>query len=197
MKKFGTAAVLAGGKSSRMGFDKQRIEFSGENIVKRNTEELKRKFSQIIVVTNSPEIYEDEDYITVIQDIIFQKGPLSGIHAALKYSESRYVYFLACDMPEIDMDFIEYMKNETDRVNAEICIPMRDGRLELFNGFYRKSLVPKIEKILKEDRRAIRALVEISDTHIVNADNIGKKDIFLNLNTQKELEDYRKLKEKE
>lgn len=194
LNRFGTAAILAGGKSSRMGFDKQFIEFDGENIVKRNAEILRAMFNQIIVVTNRPSLYNDSDCIETVKDIIFQKGPLSGIHSALSYSKSSYVYFLACDMPEIDLKFIEFMKSQVDSDDIEICIPLKEGRMELFNGFYSRSLIPRIEKLLEEEKRAIRNLVEESNSKIIDIDERAEDKIFLNLNTQKELEDYRKLK---
>lgn len=190
MKKFGTVAILAGGKSSRMGFDKQLIEFNGQNIVKRNAEKLKEKFDEIIVVTNNQQFYKDKEYIITIKDIIFQKGPLSGIHAALKNSSSEYVYFLACDMPEIDLSFIDFMESKIDNEEIEICIPKREGRLELFNGFYNKGLIPRIEKLLDEDILAIRNLVYSSKSRIVEIEEGYGSDIFLNLNTQQDLKDY-------
>lgn len=197
MKKFGTVAILAGGKSSRMGFDKQLISFDGENIVKRNIKKLKTIFSEIIVVTNNSELYEDDNSIITIKDIIFQRGPLSGIHSALKRSNNEYVYFLACDMPEVDIEFIQYMKSKTieciekTNQNIEICIPNRDGKVELFNGFYSKNLIPKIEGMLEKDELAIRNLVERSNTCIVEINEEYKKNIFINLNTQEQLEEYR------
>lgn len=190
--KFGTVAILAGGKSSRMGFDKQLISFNGENIVKRNVKKLRKVFNEIIVVTNNSEFYKDEKDIITIKDIIFQRGPLSGIHAALKKSKSEYVYFLACDMPEVDLEFIAYMKSKIDECgeDMEICIPNRDGKLELFNGFYSKRLIPRIEEMLENDNRAIRNLVYGSKSCIVEITSDYKEDIFLNLNTQEQLKEY-------
>lgn len=191
--RFGTVAILAGGKSSRMGFDKQLISFNGENIVKRNIAKLKDIFNEIIVVTNNSEFYKDDNSIITIKDIIFQRGPLSGIHAALKKSKSEYVYFLACDMPEVDIDFILFMKSRIAECDddIEICVPDRDGKLELFNGFYSKKLIPRIEDMLGNDNRAIRNLVYGSKSCIVEITSDYKEDIFLNLNTQEQLEEYR------
>lgn len=190
MKKFGTVAILAGGKSSRMGFDKQLIDFNGQNIVKRNAEKLKKKFDEIIVVTNNQKFYQDKKYIITIKDIIFQKGPLSGIHAALKKSSSEYVYFLACDMPEVDLNFIDFMQSKIIDDDIDICVPKREGQLELFNGFYNKRLIPKIEKLLEDNILAIRNLVYGSKSQIIEIEDGYSNDIFLNLNTQKDLKKY-------
>lgn len=190
MKKFGTVAILAGGKSSRMGFDKQLIELNGENIVKRNTDKLISIFDEIIVVTNNQDFYKDKKYIKTIKDIIFQKGPLSGIHSALKISKSQYVYFLACDMPEIDLRFIEFMKSKIKNNDIEICIPSIKGKVEPFNGFYSKKLITRIEKLLESDILAIRELIVRSKHLIIDVEKQTDNNIFLNLNTQEDLQNY-------
>ncbi|OHW61343.1 putative molybdenum cofactor guanylyltransferase [Andreesenia angusta] len=188
--KFGTAVILAGGKSSRMGFNKEFLEIDGESLVKKNIEKLKTIFNEIIVVTNNPEYYESLNIITV-QDIYFQKGPLSGIHASLKRSSSEYIYLLACDMPEIDIPFIKWMMDIVKREAPEISVVRRDGRIEPFNGFYSVALADRVEELLKHDKLAIRALmseakVEFIDLHEVQSG----RDIFLNLNTQEDLHGY-------
>lgn len=188
--KFGTAVILAGGKSSRMGFNKEFLEIDGESLVKKNIEKLKSIFNEIIVVTNNPKYYESLNIITV-QDIYFQKGPLSGIHASLKRSSSEYIYLLACDMPEIDIPFIKWMMEIVDREAPEIAVIRKGGYIEPFNGFYSTALIERAEELLRQNKLAIRALmseakVEFIDLHEVQSD----RDIFLNLNTQEDLQGY-------
>lgn len=189
LDRFGTVAILAGGKSSRMGFDKELICINGQSLMKKNIRMLKKVFDEIIVVTNNPKFYEGED-VKTIQDIIFQKGPLSGLHAALTAAKSEYVYLMACDMPEIDLDLIEHMKKKLAEEDVEICIPRVEGKLEPFNGFYSKKLTPKIESCLLNDVLAIRNIVYSSKACVVDFEGSYKKDTFLNLNTRDELDEY-------
>ena len=48
--------------------------------------------------------------VTIIQDKIKNAGPLGGLHAGLKESNSTYNYLIACDMPVISDKLITYMK---------------------------------------------------------------------------------------
>lgn len=188
--KFGTAVILAGGKSSRMGFNKEFLEIDGESLVKKNIEKLKTIFNEIIVVTNNPKYYESLNIITV-QDIYFQRGPLSGIHVALKRSSSEYIYLLACDMPEVDTRFIKQMMEIVEKAEPEIAVTRRAGRIEPFNGFYSKKLVGRAEELLRQERLAIRALMEKAKVEFIDLHEVqSEKDIFLNLNTQEDLKGY-------
>ncbi|MDD3706441.1 MAG: NTP transferase domain-containing protein, partial [Clostridiaceae bacterium] len=52
-----TAIILAGGKSSRMGFDKQFLKLRDKYVVEMIAEKLKRVFNEIVLVTGKPEEY--------------------------------------------------------------------------------------------------------------------------------------------
>lgn len=189
--KYNTAVILAGGKSKRMGYNKEYIEIKGKVLIKDNIKKLKQAFTEIIVVTNNPKLYENLEVITT-QDIYFQKGPLSGIHSALLKSSSEYIYLLACDMPDIDLKYIEMMKNTVDEKHPEILVAKKDGRIEPFNGFYSKCLLSRIENLLKLNNLAIRDLLKESKVEFMDLEKLKlNKDLFLNLNTPSELEEYR------
>lgn len=55
---FKTAVILAGGKSSRMGFDKQFLRINKVRIMEKLIHELSKEFEDIIIVTNKPEEYK-------------------------------------------------------------------------------------------------------------------------------------------
>lgn len=189
--KFGTAVILAGGKSSRMGFDKQLIMLDGESLVKRNISKLKTIFDEIIVVTNNPKYYEGLG-VSLLRDIYFQKGPLSGIHVALKNAKSQYVYLLACDMPELDTEYVKSLMTRLEnKSDVEILIAREGEYAEPFGGFYAKSLCDRVEKMLEGDILSVNALIRSSSTDYVGLHEVEvDREIFLNLNTQDELSEY-------
>ena len=123
MPEYGTAVILAGGESRRMGFDKQFLSLNRERVMNSVIEKLNMKFSEIIIVTNKPVFYSTTVH-KVVTDEIAGKGPLSGIHIGLKNSSSKYVYFIACDMPVVNTDYIEFMKNRIDDEKKLACITL-------------------------------------------------------------------------
>lgn len=105
MKKFGTAIILAGGKSSRMGFDKQFLKIDKRRLMFSIINKLNKEFDEIIIVTNKPDHYIGLSH-KITRDILRDKGPLGGIHAGLMQASSKYSLVIACDMPNINLSYI-------------------------------------------------------------------------------------------
>ena len=59
MDNLNTAIILAGGKSSRMGFDKQFLVTNEKRLILDIAKKLKKHFKEIIIVTNKKEYYKD------------------------------------------------------------------------------------------------------------------------------------------
>ena len=109
--KTNTAIILAGGKSQRMGFDKKNIKIEGMYLLDIIVNVLEKEFDKIIIVTNTP-CHLNKNNIIYVYDELKDIGPLGGIHAGLKASNSKYNYLIACDMPYINLDYIRFMKNK-------------------------------------------------------------------------------------
>ncbi|MDS0525860.1 molybdenum cofactor guanylyltransferase [Clostridium sp. SHJSY1] len=194
-ENFKTAVILAGGKSSRMGFDKQFLEIGEVRIMEKLIQELRKEFDDIVVVTNKKREYE-EDGFRVISDEIKGVGPLSGIHIGLKESKSKYTYFIACDMPNISLKYIRYMKKVLLENKYDACVAKIDDKVEPFNSFYSKDILPKIESLINKDKRSMFGLINIIETLFIEKNILEKYnydfDMFINLNSKEDLEMYNK-----
>lgn len=198
VNSFGSAIILAGGKSMRMGFDKQFLKLENKSNVELLIEKLSPLFSDFIIVTNKPNEYDDKkikyEKIKLVSDEIKDKGPLSGIHIGLKESKSKYAYLIACDMPIVNLDYIRYMMallkiKESDAVVTEDRIG-----IEPFNAFYSRDLYKVIELYLNSDKRDIKTLLQTVNTTYIPHKKALKMSpdwsMFLNLNTKEDLEKY-------
>lgn len=109
---FLTAAILAGGGSSRLGgLDKQAIPCAdGEPLGRRIAQCLARRWPSIIVVGNRPGLYDGLGAVTT-PDLLPGAGVLSGLHAALSLSRTPWVYLVACDMPYFDASVPELLES--------------------------------------------------------------------------------------
>lgn len=193
MKKFGTAIILAGGKSSRMGFDKQFLKIDERRLMDSIIHKLEEEFDEIIIVTNKPEYYIGLSH-KIAQDIIEEKGPLGGIHAGLMESSSQYVFVLACDMPNMNMDYVRYMKQSIGDKDIDGCVTSFGDWIEPFSSFYSRDIIKDIEKHLLSNRRSINSLLVKLRINYIEEDKARdfspNWDMFLNLNTREDLNSY-------
>ncbi len=190
--KFGTAIILAGGKSSRMGFDKQFLTIDKRRLLEDVIEILEREFEEIIIVSNKAEEYGEIDY-KIVSDIIKEKGPLSGLHVGLKNASSDYSYFIACDMPNINIEYIRYMKRRirAHSSSPSACVTKNGEWIEVFNGFYHKDLYLKIEEKLNEDKRAVQNLLKSLET-LADLEKKRDAESMLMKSSMKEMDSKRK-----
>lgn len=195
MDMFKTAVILAGGKSSRMGFDKQFLKIREKRLMDILINEIKEEFQDIIIVTNKPKEYENiYANCRIISDEIKSQGPLSGIHIGLKESQSKYVYFIACDMPKVNISYIKYMKEELIKTGADACVTEDGYKMQPFNAFYSKEVFYKIEDLIRENKRSMLSFINTINTHFIDEETAKEynKDfnMFFNLNTPKDLHQF-------
>ncbi|KMT23096.1 molybdenum cofactor guanylyltransferase [Clostridium cylindrosporum] len=192
MKKFGSAVILAGGKSSRMGFDKKDMVINNERLLVSMVRKLRDIFDEIILITNNENSLNIFDKTS--KDIIKSLGPLSGIYTGLSLASSEYVYFIACDMPVINKSYILYMIKQLENKNAEACVTRYNEWIEPFNAFYSKVVSTSIEEFLNNNRRSIYSLVSSLNTIYIE-ENIAREfskdfEMFYNLNTKEDIDNY-------
>lgn len=190
MRKFGTAIILAGGKSSRMGFDKQFLKINQRRLVDNMIHKLNKEFEEIIIVTNKPDQYLGLGH-KITGDIIENMGPLGGIHAGLTISSSQYALIVACDMPNINMEYIRYMKNH---IGKHGCTTKFGSSLEPFISFYSKDVINNIEEYLESNRRSMHSFISTIEFNYIE-ESVAREfspnwDMFLNLNTREDLNNF-------
>lgn len=189
-----TGVILAGGKSSRMGVNKALLQLGGQKIIERTVELMCAIFSEVIIITNTPEEYKFLD-LPLFEDIYKWKGPLAGIHSALMHSDVEEVFILSCDVPLMSREMIEYIVNY--KTNKLIRICEADGNLHPLAGVYSKKILDALEKFLTENDqgdRSVRSFLKISETEIINAQNLVfyRDEIFFNVNSPEEFEYLKK-----
>lgn len=192
MDTFKTAVILAGGKSSRMGFDKQELTIKSMPMVCYIAKQLDKIFDEIIIITNRPELYSPSKY-EVFSDIYKEKGPMAGIHRGLTLASSSYVYIIAGDMPIIDPLYIQAMKKrlldakKTETSPIMACISIIQGYMEPFNAFYHKNLSQDMEGAIQKNHLKISRFIEEKPYLSFSEEEVSSfprgLDMFTNLNT--------------
>ena len=108
MKKTGTAIILCGGKSSRMGFDKSKYEINGKLLIEICAEKLGSVFEEVLLVTKDTDKFKKLRY-KIIGDDADDYAPVLGIYKGLLEAGSHFSFIIACDMPVISLNYINYL----------------------------------------------------------------------------------------
>lgn len=172
-----SAAILAGGKSSRMGQDKSLIPMGGKPLIHRIHEQLQGRFDDILISTNEPDRHACPGARTV-PDLVPGNGPLMGIASAVHAARHDRVFVTACDIPVIDLDTVVRML-----VLAEDCdcvIPLSSAGHEPLFAVYRKSAVPAMREALTAGERRISTVFPRVRTRFFP---LGHAPWYRNLNT--------------
>lgn len=184
-----TGVILSGGKNTRMGGrNKAFIEFEGERLIDRTARIFKALFKEVILVTNSPLDYLDQN-VMIVTDIYKDKGALGGIHAGLFHATREKAFFAACDMPFLNLEFIKAMIDLAE--NYEIVVPSPPDGLQPLHAVYSRKCLPVIEKLFTQDKLKIigfypgYTIHKIPPEVLVQYDPEGK--MFANVNSLEEL----------
>ncbi|HHD2752234.1 TPA: molybdenum cofactor guanylyltransferase [Clostridium perfringens] len=194
MKK--SAAILAGGKSSRMNYrNKAFLEYENNYFIERIIKALE-DYEEIIIISNNPDDYKTLG-LKVFKDVYPNQGPLSGIHSALNHIKNEYCLVVACDMPFINKNVVNYLGNIKE--DYEILIPEVEERLQPLCAIYKKSCKELMEKeLINKSNKLIKTCMKFNVKIIKEfpfIEEIHKKEMknFYNINT---VDEYRSLIEK-
>lgn len=183
LRQDATAIILAGGRSLRMGQDKNFLPVAGRPMIQNTVEQLSPWFNDILIGANDPEKFSFLQR-RVVPDRHPGMGPLMGILSCLSESCSELNFITACDVPVFDPHFIMQMIQAAD--GYDITIPLSpDGRPEPLLAVYRKSVAAAAEQILRNGGRRISDLFNVVKVQLVDMSNL---DWYRNINT---IDEYR------
>ncbi len=182
-----TAAILAGGKSSRIKKPKCLISLERERLIEIIIKKLDKLFEEIFIVTNFPELYFPQG-INLLGDLFPFRGPMAGIQVALRNSKFS-VFAFACDMPFVEERVIFEIAEKHFQHKSPITVCSYEGKLYPLPGIYSKSVLPYIENLLAEDKLSMTKLIHSFKSQIIEVENLDIKGLsFININTQEDLE---------
>jgi molybdopterin-guanine dinucleotide biosynthesis protein A len=172
-----------------MGTNKAFLHVGGERLIDRSMKLFKEIFPEVILVTNSPLDYLDQDCI-IATDIIKGKGPLGGIYTGLFYAFHERIFIAACDMPFLNRAFIEYMIDHG--ADSDIVVPELSDGLQPLHAIYSRRCLPAIKRLIDKDQLKITGFYKGLKKRTIPEDVVKKFDprgrMFINVNTEEELQ---------
>jgi molybdopterin-guanine dinucleotide biosynthesis protein A len=186
-----TAFVLAGGRSSRMGADKAFLQLDGSTLLARAIRTAS-VVGPVRLVGNPSKFTE---YGDVIADLFHAQGPLAGIQAALRSTNTRLNLVLAVDMPFVTAEFLQVLLRRAQDSDRMVTVPRAGGRLQPLCGIYRQDFADVAEPALREGRNKIDPLFTSDQTCVIDESELValafSPSMFDNLNTAEEFEKAR------
>jgi molybdopterin-guanine dinucleotide biosynthesis protein A len=186
--------ILSGGKNIRMGENKAFIEIEGIPIIKRIQNLFARLFYEVIIVTNQKELFSDMN-IKIYADLIPNQGILGGLYTGIFFSSFKYSFCVACDMPFLNEDVIQYLiKNIKEN---DVVVPKTKDGLQPLHAIYSKNCLEPIKKIIDMGKYKVIDLYPLVKTKIIEENEFYNLDpmreSFINVNTPEELLIIKKL----
>ena len=162
-----TGAILAGGRSTRMGRDKAELMLtlpSGERL------------TMLQLVNRTLESVCDETLVVGgparagvnarrVPDRFPGAGPLAGILSALLAASSEHVFVVACDMPFVDSQAIKGLAALMDDHDA--VVPRIQGRFETLHAIYKTDCAAAIREVLDAGDRRVRSFFSLINLRVV------------------------------
>lgn len=138
-----SAAVLAGGSSTRMGRDKALLELNGRPMVCHVVDRLRAVSDDVFVVAKRQHAL-DGFGLRVITDDVEAHTPLAGIARALRAAASSRVFVCACDMPFVSDRLIELLAERA--TGYDVAVPLRAGRPEPLHAVWSTRVAFRLEE---------------------------------------------------
>jgi molybdenum cofactor guanylyltransferase len=193
-----SAFILGGGASTRMGTEKGLLQFRGEPLVVRTTKLLEPLVSEVVVV-GRPETYVGlglrvipDRFINSNSDPVPMRTPLVGMASALCVTNSSWNLILACDLPYLTREWLDWLLNRAVESGAQAMVPRTSRGSEPLAAVYRQECA---SAILAQLERGIRRVTEgISSLLVEYADEIEwsaldpERHVLRNMNTPEEYE---------
>ncbi len=183
-----TLLIIAGGKSSRLGYDKRFVEVGGvgllENILSKAAS---YDFAEIFLCVEEDlpalKSLAEKFNAKLLIDAVKNSGPMSGLANGLARIKTDWALAVSSDMPFFDFDAVRpLMKNFSF---AQAVIPVVSGRRQMLAAFYRRELAEVFSRELASGQRKLVAAIkkvphELAELHTDEA-------TFFNVNTPADL----------
>lgn len=177
------AYILCGGKSSRMTSEKGLVKLQEKTFIELITSVLQSKNMLVKLITEN-ENYSELGY-KILPDIYINKGPLAGIHSALADCKKESILILTCDIPLFNTQTLTtlYLNALPEK---EVVYAAANGKDHPLVGFYKKSLLKKLEDALDNNDFKVMDFVKERDFQKIEIDDARS---LSNINTPLELKE--------
>ena len=182
-----------------MGRHKALLEFAGVPLIVE-TARLLEPLVRRVTVVGSPERYVPLG-LHAIRDQIYgrdelSQGPLVGIASALAAAQSPWSLILACDLPYLSADWVDWLLARALQSNAQVVVPQSAYGEEPLAAVYRRECLEVIAASLKRGVRKVSDVLSALQVDLIPATEWRTFDpdgrVLTNMNTPADYAEARK-----
>lgn len=180
-----TGALLAGGRSRRMGRDKALLVHAGLPLWERCRQALQTVCSPVLIAGDRPDLAGPE--LPCFPDA-FPGSSLAGLHTALAHSTTDWALVMPCDLPYPSPQLLETLRDACDDTVRAVVPRTPQGREPLIAAWHRDCL-PAITWRLSSNRPKLLELLDEIEVRYLDSSDLppGWRRALRNLNTPDDL----------
>lgn len=178
--------VLAGGKSRRMGRDKDLIQWHGKEQRYFAADLLQPFCEEVFISCRSEQISGIDPAYKALPDTFLDMGPLGGILSAMRSQRDRAWLVIACDLPLLNEDIIRFLMTSRDpqKIATTYQSPY-DGLPEPLITIWEPRSYSSLLHFLGKDITCPRKVL-INNNNDVALLQAPQPEMLMNVNTPKE-----------
>jgi molybdopterin-guanine dinucleotide biosynthesis protein MobB len=181
-------ALLAGGRSTRMGEDKAFAPFQGGTLLEWMRNRLAPLFPHAFIVTREPSRFHNLG-LPVVNDALPEGGSAVGVYTAVLAAPTERVVCVACDMPFVTPRLVRALADGSR--GFDVFVPRHGDHLEPLCAAYGKGTLAAYRGFIMAGGRRIFDIYGDLNTGYLDMDDGHHGDperLFVNVNTPAELE---------
>lgn len=177
--------VLAGGKSRRMGNPKDKINWHGKEQRYYAADLLAPFCEEIFISCRQDQLENFNNDYNALTDTFLDMGPFGGILSALRSQREKAWLVVACDLPLLDKNALEFLIQSRNPEKAATTYESPfDGLPEPLITIWEPKSYPLLLNFLGSGNTCPRKVLINSDTLILKTDN---PDSLMNVNTPEDM----------
>lgn len=180
-----TGAILAGGRSTRMGQEKAGLLLNGRSLFARIREVLEPLCARLLIAGERPDLVEAQ--IPAWPDI-YPGSALGGVHNALSRSQTDWVLVLPCDLPFPSPALLQTLL--AARGDYAAVVPHTRSGIEPLVACYHRSALKTIEEQLAAGKLRLTELLARLKVRFLGEDELpgGWRRALTNCNRPQDIE---------
>lgn len=193
-----SSLILLGGMATRAGNrPKYLFEYDGETFLQRQIRILRQVTDEIILScrdTDQTQELLDFSVDQIVTDVRRAAGPSEGMRTGAIKARGEHIFIVACDMPLISPEVIEFLFYEID--SFEAVIPCwEDGNIEPLHAVYHREAL--VRYFAENSAFRLRSIADSLDALNIPVQKMRRFDptlrSFTNINDLETLTNLKKL----